>query len=83
MRPDPACGLGCAAEAFDVAEQLGRVHQLDVLCVQSALRAVGELADGVLLFINLSPQTLDLDAARGDWVRAAVEGGRARRPSGS
>jgi diguanylate cyclase (GGDEF)-like protein len=74
MRPDPAGGLGSAAEAFDVAEQLGRVHQLDVLCVQSALRAIGELADGVLLFINLSPQTLDLDAARGDWVRAAVEG---------
>ena len=73
MRPDPSCGLGSAAEAFDVAEQLGRVHQLDVLCVQSALRAVGELADGVLLFINLSPQTLDLDAARGDWVRLAVE----------
>ncbi len=73
MRPDPAGGLGSAAEAFDVAEQLGRVHELDVLCVQSALRAVGELADGVLLFINLSPQTLDLDAARGDWVRAEVE----------
>ena len=27
----------------------------------------------MLLFINLSPQTLDLDAARGDWVRQAVE----------
>ncbi len=73
MRPDPSCGLGSAAEAFDVAEQLGRVHQLDVLCVRSALRAVGELGEGVLLFINLSPYTLDLDAARGDWVRAAVE----------
>jgi diguanylate cyclase (GGDEF)-like protein len=73
MRPDPAGGLGSAAEAFDVAEQLGRVHQLDVLCVHSALHAVGELADGVLLFINLSPYTLDLDAAHGDWVRTAVE----------
>jgi diguanylate cyclase (GGDEF)-like protein len=73
MHPGPASGLGSAAEAFDVAEQLGRVHQLDVLCVHSALRAVGELDEGVLLFINLSPQTLDLDAARGDWVRAAVE----------
>jgi diguanylate cyclase (GGDEF)-like protein len=74
MRPDPAGGLRSAAEAFDVAEQLGRVHQLDVLCVRSALRAVGELDDGVLLFINLSPSTLDLDAAGGDWVRVAVEG---------
>ena len=40
MRPDPSYGLSGSAEAFDVAEQLGRVHQLDVLCVQSALRAV-------------------------------------------
>ena len=40
MRPDPSYGLVRSAEAFDVAEQLGRVHQLDVLCVQSALRAV-------------------------------------------
>jgi diguanylate cyclase (GGDEF)-like protein len=73
MRPDPSYGLTGSAEVFDIAEQLGRVHQLDVLCVEHALRAVGELKDGVLLFINLSPQTLDLDAARGDWVRQAVE----------
>jgi diguanylate cyclase (GGDEF)-like protein len=73
MRPDPSYDLTGSAEVFDIAEQLGRVHQLDVLCVEHALRAVGELKDGVLLFINLSPQTLDLDAARGDWVRQAVE----------
>ncbi len=72
MRPDPSYGLSGAAEAFDVAEQLGRVHQLDMLCVENALRSVGELADGVLLFINLSPHTLDLDAAQNDWVRSAV-----------
>ena len=36
MRPDPAHGLSGSAEAFDVAEQLGRVHQLDV----SACRAL-------------------------------------------
>jgi len=80
MRPDPAYGLSGSAEAFDVAEQLGRVHQLDVLCVESALRAVPELRDGVLLFINLSPHTLDLDSARNDWVRLAVEGA-GRSPS--
>jgi len=74
MRPDPVYGLSGAAEAFDVAEQLGRVHQLDMLCVENALRSVGELADGVLLFVNLSPHTLDLDAAQNDWVRLAVEG---------
>ena len=72
-RPDPSYGLSGPAEAFDIAEQIGRVHQLDVLCVQSALRAVPELRPGVLLFINLAPQTLDLDAEQGDWVRRAVE----------
>jgi diguanylate cyclase (GGDEF)-like protein len=80
MRPDPAYGLSGSAEAFDVAEQLGRVHQLDVLCVESALCAVPELRDGVLLFINLSPHTLDLDSTRNDWVRLAVEGA-GRSPS--
>ncbi len=80
MRPDSRYGLSGAGEAFDVAEQLGRVHQLDMLCVQSALHAVPELRDGVLLFINLSPHTLDLDSARNDWVRLAVEGA-GRSPS--
>jgi diguanylate cyclase (GGDEF)-like protein len=72
-RPDPSYGLSGPAEAFDIAEQIGRVHQLDVLCVQSALRVVPELGEGVLLFLNLSPQTLDLDAEQGDWVRLAVQ----------
>jgi diguanylate cyclase (GGDEF)-like protein len=72
-RPDPSYGLSGPAEAFDIAEQIGQVHQLDVLCVQSALRVVSELKDGVLLFLNLSPQTLDLDAERNDWMRLAVE----------
>ena len=72
-RPDPEYGLSGPAEAFDIAEQLGRVHQLDVLCVRSALRAAPELAPGVLLFVNLAPQTLDLDAERNDWLGSAVE----------
>ena len=33
-RPDPSYGLSGPAEAFDIAEQIGRVHQLDVLCVE-------------------------------------------------
>lgn len=74
MRPDPSYGLSGSAEAFDVAEQIGQVHQLDVLCVENALRVMPELDPGVLLFINLSPLTLDLDAAQNDWVRVAVEG---------
>lgn len=74
MRPDAGYGLSGSHEAYDIAEQLGRVHQLDVLCVENALRVVPRLDPGVLLFINLSPHTLDLDAAQNDWVRVAVEG---------
>jgi len=72
-RPDPAYGLSGPSEAFDIAEQIGRVHQLDVLCVQSALNSAPKLGAGVLLFLNLSPHTLDLDAQREGWLRLAVE----------
>jgi len=72
-RPDPAYGLSGPAEAFDIAEQIGRVHQLDVLCVENALRCAPELDPGVLLFLNLSPLTLDLDAEADAWLGPAVE----------
>jgi diguanylate cyclase (GGDEF)-like protein len=72
-RPDLSYGLSGPAEAFDIAEQIGRVHQLDVLCVQSALRCAPELEQDVLLFLNLSPLTLDLDADARPWLAPAVE----------
>jgi diguanylate cyclase (GGDEF)-like protein len=72
-RPDRSYGLTGPAEAFDIAEQIGRVHQLDVLCVESALRCVPQLEPGVLLFFNLSPLTLDLDAEADTWLAPAVE----------
>jgi EAL domain-containing protein (putative c-di-GMP-specific phosphodiesterase class I) len=72
-RPDRSYGLTGPAEAFDIAEQIGRVHQLDVVCVNSALRIVPELGPDAYLFINLSPSTLDLDADGDNWLRTAVE----------
>jgi diguanylate cyclase (GGDEF)-like protein len=72
-RPDASYGLSGPAEAFDIAEQLGSVHRLDVLCVESALRAAPELGPDVLLFLNLAPLTLDLDAEGEDWLLPAVE----------
>jgi diguanylate cyclase (GGDEF)-like protein len=65
-------GFGGPAEAFDVAEQVGRVHDLDVLCVRRALERVDELPPEALLFLNLAPQTLDRDATGDDWLAAAV-----------
>ncbi len=71
-RPDPALGLSGPAEAFDIAEEIGRSHDLDVLCVHTALRTVPRLDPGVLLFLNLVPHTLDLDAGGNDWLRQEV-----------
>jgi len=71
-RPDPSYGLSGPAEAFDIAEQIGRVRQLDVLCVENALRSAPELQEGMLLFLNLSPLTLDLDAEADAWLAPAV-----------
>jgi diguanylate cyclase (GGDEF)-like protein len=72
-RPDPDYGLSGPAEAFDIAEQIGRVHDLDVICAGHALQVASELPEGALLFLNLAPQTLDLDADADDWLKRAVE----------
>jgi diguanylate cyclase (GGDEF)-like protein len=73
MRPHPDYGLAGPAEAFDLAEKLGRVHDLDVLCVGRALADRPDMPDGALLFLNLSPQTLDLDDVGSDWLLALVQ----------
>jgi diguanylate cyclase (GGDEF)-like protein len=72
-RPDPDYGLSGPAEAFDIAEQLGRVRELDVICVERALASAPTLEPGVLLFLNLSPLTLDLDADAEAWLAPLVE----------
>lgn len=72
-RPDPVYGLSGPAEAFDVAEQIGCVHELDVLCATRALTAASDLPDGALLFVNLAPKTLELDSNGDDWLLAGVE----------
>jgi diguanylate cyclase (GGDEF)-like protein len=73
-RPDAKYGFANPGEVFDLAEQIGRMHELDVLCVGSALAHVpAELPAGTLLFLNLSPQTLDVDADGNDWFLELVE----------
>jgi diguanylate cyclase (GGDEF)-like protein len=70
-RPAPDSGIANPAQAFDVAEQIGRVRDLDMLCVRSALDGAADLPPGALLFLNIAPQTLDLDADD-DWLLRAV-----------
>jgi diguanylate cyclase (GGDEF)-like protein len=73
LRPDSALGLSGPAEAFDIAEQAGRVHELDMLCVRDALAAATSLPAGALLFLNLCPTTLGIDAGGNDWLLTAVQ----------
>jgi EAL domain-containing protein (putative c-di-GMP-specific phosphodiesterase class I) len=72
MRPNPEYGLSGPAEAFDLAEQIGRGHELDVLAANQALKVAPDLPDDALLFINLSPVTLELDANGDTWFSEAV-----------
>jgi EAL domain-containing protein (putative c-di-GMP-specific phosphodiesterase class I) len=71
-RPRAEYGFAGPAQAFDTAYQLGRVHDLDRLCVDRILARAPELPDDVLLFLNLSPKTLELDADGSHWFTDAA-----------
>jgi diguanylate cyclase (GGDEF)-like protein len=72
-RPDPEYGFSGPEEAFNVAEQMGRVRPLDILCATRAVRVGAQLPEGALLFINLSPHTLELDSDGDEWFHTAVQ----------
>jgi diguanylate cyclase (GGDEF)-like protein len=66
--------LSGPGEAFEIADSIGRGHELDAVCRRATLRVAGELPDGALLFLNVSPQTLEHDAVAGDSLVLAVRG---------
>jgi diguanylate cyclase (GGDEF)-like protein len=72
-RPRESYGLAGPQEAFDIAEQVGKTHELDELCATTAFAQANRLPRGAALFVNVCPQTLDLDAEANDWFLAAVE----------
>jgi diguanylate cyclase (GGDEF)-like protein len=72
-RPHADYGFDGPAEAFDLAEQVGRVPQLDKLCFARAVEIAPRLPEGALLFVNLSPLTLDVCGEDEDWLSAAIE----------
>jgi EAL domain-containing protein (putative c-di-GMP-specific phosphodiesterase class I) len=75
-RPNPLLGLEGPAEAFAIAEKLGRAHELDALCCRAILARAAELPAGALLFINMAPQSLEHDTAvASNFARAIVEAG--------
>jgi len=73
MRPQRESGLSSPQEVFDIAEKLGRAPELDRLCFQAILARAGELPAGTLLFINLSPQSLDHGAFSSSDLLATLQ----------
>ena len=71
-RPWPGYGFEGPAEAFAVAEKIGRAHELDAICRAAALARVDELPEDVLLFLNLNPQSLTHSTVDGDRLVRAV-----------
>lgn len=74
-RPDDDYGFSGPAEAFEIAEAIGRAHQLDHLCCRTILARGQSLAAGALLFLNLSPQSLDHDLLTAEGLVSLVEAG--------
>jgi diguanylate cyclase (GGDEF)-like protein len=72
-RPAAKYGFTGPQEAFDIAEQLGHAAQLDRICLRAILARVAELRPDGLLFVNLSPQTLDHDLLAGTTLVQAVK----------
>jgi diguanylate cyclase (GGDEF)-like protein len=46
-------------DVFDLAERVGRAHEIDAVCRRAALRRASELPEGVLLFLNVSPRSFE------------------------
>ena len=75
-RPPAHFGFAGPQDAFDLAERIGRGYELGALCRTAALSRAADLPSDALLFLNVSPQTLDrnLDVAllRADVIAAGL-----------
>jgi diguanylate cyclase (GGDEF)-like protein len=57
-RPLAELGLSGPQEAFDVAQRIRQLPELDTLCTRKALDAAGNLPAGSVIFLNYSPASL-------------------------
>jgi diguanylate cyclase (GGDEF)-like protein len=57
-RPRPELGLSGPQEAFDVAQRIRQLPELDMLCTRKALEAAVNLPAGSTIFLNYSPASL-------------------------
>jgi diguanylate cyclase (GGDEF)-like protein len=60
-------------DAFDIAERLGKAHDLDRICRNAVLESARMLPPSALLFVNVSPQSLDHDEFHGTALIDAVK----------
>jgi diguanylate cyclase (GGDEF)-like protein len=57
-RPAADLGLAGPQEAFDIAERIRQVYELDCVCIAKALEAAPNLPHGSTIFLNLAPASL-------------------------
>jgi diguanylate cyclase (GGDEF)-like protein len=57
-RPLADVGLSGPQEAFDVAQRIRQLPELDALCTRKALEAAATLPPGSVIFMNYSPASL-------------------------
>jgi diguanylate cyclase (GGDEF)-like protein len=73
-RPAAEYGFDGPGEAFELAEKTGSAHLLCESARQKALARAHELPSGALLFLNISPSTLEHDLLADDSFVLAVRG---------
>jgi diguanylate cyclase (GGDEF)-like protein len=57
-RPNPGIGLSGPKEAFDVAERIRLLPDLDRLCARNAISSSGNLPADSVIFMNYAPESL-------------------------
>ena len=60
-------------EAFEIAERIGHSHDLDLLCIREGLRRAPVLLANQVLFLNISPRTLEYAGFSGAAITNLVE----------
>jgi diguanylate cyclase (GGDEF)-like protein len=59
-------------DAFDIAERIGKAHDLDRICRVAVLEQARSLPHDALLFVNVSPQSLDHEEFAGTALVRAI-----------
>jgi diguanylate cyclase (GGDEF)-like protein len=71
-RPWVGYGFDGPADMFTVAEKIGRAHELDAVCRSATFARAHEIPEGVLLFLNVNPQSLTHGELGGDRLLRTV-----------